>query len=269
VGHADVRPDGLHQPHDREVVPPRIEDVAVQLDAVRRCGQDLGVEEGELDPVAGGEHHEVGPHPRPVDELDLVAVEPGDHRLDRDPSPAELVEDVLADRRVRAADGVVGLGEPEARHRPVAEAQEPGQDGAPDRERDPRVVRVLVQRDAEQELRQDVVPAAGRQRRRASDLGRLRGDVHRAVAEPEHDHVAVAQLLAGGVVVGVDDLAVELARQLGHVRDLVVAVGGDEQVVPAGLAGRELEVPAAVGSAVRPLDGRLEAVASRTPKRSA
>ena len=81
------------------------------------------------------------------------------------------------------------------------------------------------------------LPAADRQRRAASAVGGLDGDVHRGVARADDEDVAILELVAGAVVVGMDLLARERARVagLGPAGIPVVAVGDHHRVIGAGM----------------------------------
>ena len=93
----------------------------------------------------------------------------------------------------------------------------------------------------------------------ARELG---GDVHGAVADPDHQHaLAVHVERVGGaeVVVGVDRLAVEAAREVRVARVPVVAVADDQEVELLRGAVLERDPPAALGLALGALDRGLEA----------
>ena len=84
-----------------------------------------------------------------------------------------------------------------------------------------------------------------------SDLaGQLDGDVGSTVAEADHQDALALQVQRVGrvdVVVGVQGLAGELARELGRPRVPVVAVRDHEQVEVPGLAALGGQLPATVG----------------------
>ena len=133
----------------------------------------------------------------------------------------------------------------------------------PQLDRQPRVVRELVDRAAEEVLRQDPRAAAGGEERALGDVGGLDRDVHRAVAHPEDQRAPAGEEVAVAVVVGVDLRAGERLvageHRLRPARVPVVAVGDDERVEALDRPVRELEVPDAVRAAAGVRDGRLEA----------
>ena len=174
-------------------------------------------------------------------------------------------EDVVGDRRVGVAEAVVGLRQPVALHVAEGDLEHPLEDPAPHRERDLRRAADLVDRLAEQVLRDHVRAAAGGEVGLARDEARLDRDVHRRVAHPEHDDGLVAEevRIVALVVVRVDLHALEVVgageRRLGPARVPVMAVGDHERVVGVGRAVVERELPDAVGPPRGVLDAGLEA----------
>ena len=119
---------------------------------------------------------------------------------------------------MRLAEPVVGLGQPVVLHLADPDPVHRHQDRAAERERQDRRHRVdadLVERAAEQVLGQDVGAAARGEERLARDEARLDGDVHRAVADPDDEHVLVAEVGVVDVVVRVHLHAVERAGERG------------------------------------------------------
>ena len=78
-------------------------------------------------------------------------------------------------------------------------------------------------------------------------MGQVGGDVHGAVAHPDHEHPLVAEVLGGPVVERVQLAAGEVARvgRIGPRRYVVVAVGHHQRVRPLSLATLQLQLPAA------------------------
>ena len=163
------------------------------------------------------------------------------------------------------AEAVVGLRQPVALHVAERELEHPLEDPAPDPERDLRRAADLVDRLAEQVLRDHVRAAAGGEVGLARDEARLDRDVHRRVAHPEHDDGLVAEevRVVALVVVRVDLHALEVVgageRRLGPARVPVVAVGDDQRVVAMRRAVVERDLPHAVGPPRGVLDAGLEA----------
>ncbi len=100
--------------------------------------------------------------------------------------------------------------------------------------------------------------------------GELRGDVDAAVADPDDEHALadeVGRLGRGEVVVGVDALAVECARELCEARVPVVPVADDKEVELLALAAVDVDPPPAIGEPLGALDRRLEPDAVPQPER--
>ena len=118
-----------------------------------------------------------------------------DVRLRRHRAVRDAVEDPAGDRRVRLAELVVGLRQAELRRVADVAVDQLGDEPAADLERDPRAghrAAELVGRLAEDVLRDDVRAAP---RREVDVVGHVRGldrDVHRAVADAEHDDLLAA-----------------------------------------------------------------------------
>ena len=136
---------------------------------------------------------------------------------------------------------MVGLGQAVALERARVEAQHELEELGRHRHRHPVARRELVDGPPEEVLRDDPRAAARGEVRRARDVARLDGDVHRAVAHPEHDDVLAFEDAVVAVVVGVQLRALEVLaageRRLGPARVPVMAVG-DEQHVVVGAARR-------------------------------
>src|SRR3712207_6349558 len=123
--------------------------------------------------------------------------------------------------------------------------------------------RSLVHRLAEEVLGDDVRAAPRAEGRGLRDVRGVDGDVHRAVAHAQDDHLLAGQLLGARVVVRVQLLALEgvraRERRLGHAGVPVVAVGDEERVVGVGRALVRRDLPDTVGPALGALDAGVEA----------
>ncbi len=167
----------------------------------------------------------------------------------------EAVEEVGRDRRMGLADAVVGRGQAVvldlADADPVERAEDPLAH-APRHGAGPSVDADLVERPAEDVLRQHVGAATGRQEGALGDVARLDRDVHRAVADPDDEHPSALERSVVDVAVRVRLRAVEAAgvAGLGPARVPVVAVGDDQRVVAAALARLERDRPHPVGAAL-------------------
>ena len=139
------------------------------------------------------------------------------------------------------AEAVVGLGQPVALHVPDHQLEHrlAARAGGPRTGRAPRACSV-VERAAEEVLRDHPGAAPGGEEDVGRDERCLDGDVHGGVAHAEHDDRLVAEEagVLAGVVVRVDLRAGEAVlareRRLGPARVPVVAVGDEQRVV--GLA---------------------------------
>ena len=235
----------------------------------------LLVEEREADPVARAVHDQVGLLLAAVGVAHTVARELGDLRLDRDRAVGEPVEDPRGDRRVGLPEAVVGQRQPVAVHRAHRQAGDDLHSAQQPRERQAARAHPRVERAAEDVLGHHVDPAARDQRGRERVVGGVHGDVHRGVAHPHHDHPPAGELARFLVVVGVDLLAVEGARDRGlrPARKPVVAVGDEQRVVVTDLPGpRQPPRPAIVTSHTPSARGRacstpvLKVIRPRRPK---
>ena len=119
----------------------------------------------------------------------------------------------------------------------------------------------LVERLALDVLGDDPGAASGGEVGLRGRVGRVDGQVHRAVAHPQDDHALVAELLRVLVVVRVHLAPRELAGEgrLGPARVPVVAVGDHHGVIDVRLAVLELDLEHAVVPARDMRDAGLEA----------
>ena len=103
------------------------------------------------------------------------------------------------------------------------------------------------------------------------DKARLDRDVHRAVAHADHQHVLIAEVARVDEPVRVHLEAVEAPRvgRLGPARVPVMAVGHQQRVVAAGLAGIQLDSPDAVAIQRRMRDPVSNVIRSVSPNRRA
>ena len=241
LGQRHHRTERLDQPDEEEARVINRDDAAVEVDMVVLArvqatpGQEPVVEEREGDPVAGAVDHHVSRHLGAIGETHRRSFEPTDRRLHAEITMTQTGQQVAAHRGVRMEHGMIGLRQPvvgDLPHRQPQHRSHPPrlQEKRPTRQR--RVGQV-VGGHAEQELREDVGPAAHRQVRRTRDPGGLHGDVGRRVADPQHHHPLAGEHLGRAVVVGMQLLARELARErrLRPARVPVVAVGDDHVVV--------------------------------------
>ena len=212
LGERHDRADRLQQPDEREARVARREDAAVEVDPVVRRGEQALVEEREADLVARAVDDDVGVHPLAVGELHPVRAELRDVRPRRDRAVDDAVEDPARHRRVRLPEAVVGLGQAVALGPADVQADDELRDAGVQPVRHVRQRADLIQRLAEQVLRHDPRAAAGGEVRAASDVAGLDGDVHRAVAHPEHDDVLAGEKPVVAVRVGVHLDALERRR---------------------------------------------------------
>ena len=153
---------------------------------------------------------------------------------------------------------VVGLRQPVIGHLADGHLQQPAEEEALHRPRQPAHDRRcrFVDRLAAEELGQDVGATPHRDEGLRGDPRGLDGDVDRGVADPEHQHPLADQHLGLAVVVGVELFPLELLGagegRLGPARVPVVPIGDENGPVAGGL-------PVAVGV----LDGHLPVVAGR------
>ena len=140
LGERHHRAERLQQADEEEVRDLGMEDAAVELDPVVLRRDEVLVEERERDLVARAVDDDVGVDARAVLELDRVPVETADVRLDLDRPVGDAVEDAAGDRRVRLAEGVVGLRKAELHRVAGVELDEVVDRLLADLERDPRVV---------------------------------------------------------------------------------------------------------------------------------
>ena len=230
-----IAPSGCARPTNARLGDARPEDTAKQLDAIVRRREEALVEERERDAVARAVDHHVGVHARPVGELHPVGAELRDVRPRRDRAVADAVEDPPGHGRVRSAEPVVGPRQAVALGPAGVQADHRLRDARAEPVRHVRDRADLVARLSEEVLRHDPGAATRGEVRRGGDVARLDGDVHRAVAHPQHDDVLARQERVVAVVVGVDLDALEGVgageRRLGPAPVPVVAVGDDEHVV--------------------------------------
>ena len=105
----------------------------------------------------------------------------------------------------------------------------------------------LIRRLPEQALGDHPAAVARREQRPIGHVGEVGGDVHRAVAHPDHQHPPAAEVLGGAVLERVQLLPAEVAR-VGRIRPLghvVVPVGHHEGVGALALAALQLQLPSA------------------------
>ena len=89
-----------------------MEDAAEELDVVVGCGDEVGVEEGEGDAVAGAVDDDVGVDKRrPSVKRTLPALHGGDVGHGRDGAVGDAVEDAPGDGGMGLAELVVGFGQ--------------------------------------------------------------------------------------------------------------------------------------------------------------
>ena len=256
------RPQRLQQADEEQIVLARPRQPPPQGQVVARRRQEARVEEREAELVPGAADDHVGTDRGPVCETHHPALEPLDPGLGHNVAAAEPHEQVLADRRVRGERRVVRAGQAEPPRGPDQRPQEdlrrqalhpPGHErvGQPE----------LVQGPAEQIVRHDPGATPGREvePRRDPGLAQLAGEVHRAVAHPDHHDPLAAHvhgLARVDVGVRVQHAPGEGAgdRRVGPARVPVVAVGHDQDPVLVDRAGAERHPPAAWRQACRVRD---------------
>ena len=182
LGERHRRPQRLQQGDEVQAGQRGMEDAPVEREVVAGRGDQRGVEEREADLVAGAVDDDVRALLAAVLEDHGARRQPREVRLGRDVAVREPREDRVADRGVRLERAVVGLGQAVALHRPDRGAQRRLHEALADRERHPRLGHELVERAAEDVLRDDPGAAPGGQEDALGGLRRLDRDVHRRVA---------------------------------------------------------------------------------------
>src|SRR3990170_7632098 len=261
IGEAPDAAIGLDETHGEKVVELGVEDVEIEEGTAVGAKDEIIVEEGNGDLVAGGVHDEIGFDLASVAEADLVAGELHDFGLHPDAAMAAELRQCRAHGRVGVHDAMLGLGQTVAfvltHHQPLPMGVEPVAQAA--RHRD-----LLAEIDdaihwpAEHEFRHEISAAAHAEIDPLGDARRIDDDVGAGIARADHHDALVGELLYGAIVARMQDLAGERAGDLRRARHMMMAVGDDESAVEAGafLAG-DLDAPAVL-RALGALDRRVE-----------
>ncbi len=174
---------------------------------------------------------------------------------------ADVVEHLRVHDRVALEHPVVGLRQPVAGQVADDELDHAGEQQLLDAEGQGRpAVGEDVGGLAEQVLGEEPVAAAHAERGRGGADRGVGGDVAAGVAGADDQHAPVAEQVGGAVLAGVDLLAGELARVVGHPRLPLVAGRRDEVRVGPGAAVGEPHRPAILAAG-----GRLDLGPERDP----
>ena len=196
----------------------------------------------------------------------LAAVQSGDVRSDRDIAAAGANEKLAGYGGVRLPDGVLGLGQAVVCHPPTARRINSEPNMPLRLKRQPGPVRMTASIGRPYRylgMTCATAPRGHDQPCRHSAVAQLARNIHRAIADADHQHPLAVQIVRRkgvDIFVRVDLDAVELTREggLGPARVPVVAVGHDQHVEGMHLAVVERDPPAAVGHPLGMLDSGVE-----------